>query len=347
MKSKKKLKRNLVLSFVSGLGVMAILSVVSNFDKLIKIITGVPVWLFIICFSLYFVIYLVDSLRLKIVIAQFGYTLPFLHLLANGVLGSFYANITPFAAGGQPYQIYQLSKGKVKTDVAAATIMIRFSEYLLTSVIVSVSTLIYLIVKGEIIFSNAMVDSMLYIGLGISVAVTAFFLLSMFKTKTMLSLPLKILTLIGKHAWAEKLQRFTIEMHLSILKLSEGRKYILAADLLLGFVNLSLQGISLWIALSFFSSTVLSPVFVTMMFVLMNLVVYFLPTPGASGGIEGFYALIFSYFTGNPVGTTASIIVWRFSTYYMHIIFQIIFNIVYNRRSSGEDSNADVVFLSS
>ena len=334
MSIKKNLKKNLILAFVSGIGVMFLISVLGNVDELIQTLKRVPIWLILICFTFYFTIYFIDSIRLGIVVSHFGNTIPFRHRLANGVLGIFYSNITPFAAGGQPYQIYQLSKVGVGSDIAAAAIMIRFIEYLLTSILVSCGALVYLTVLKNSFFSNNIINSMLYLGLGISVIFSLFLLLIIVKTEKMLPIPLKILKKVKRLKWAEKLEQFTLEMHKAIYSLWDGKKFILLIDTFLGLINLTLQGLSLWAALSFICGTLFNPIVVTMLFVLMNLVVYFLPTPGASGGIEGLYTLVFTYLTNNPSGTTAAVIVWRFSTYYLHIVFQIIFNFLYTRKES-------------
>ena len=44
----------------------------------------------------------------------------------------------------------------------------------------------------------------------------------------------------------------------------------------------------------------------------------FLPIPGASGGSEGVYLLLFSFL--GPVGVSSSMFLWRFMSYYMGLI---------------------------
>ena len=347
MKKRENMKRNLILALVSGLGITLLLTFNNDFFTLKNILLETPLWLIPLCFSFYFVIYLVDALRLKIVTSPFGYNVTLIDRAANGILGCFYSNITPFAAGGQPYQIYQLTDRGVKADVSTAIIMTRFVEYLLTSISVSIWALVYMSLKEGAFFTGTAIDSMLYGGLCVSVIVTMFFLLAIFKTAFILPLPVKLLEKAGKQQWAAKLKDFALEMNSAVCRLWRKSKYILAVDTVAGMINLLLQGLSLWVSLLVISSHVPGPLFVTMLFILMNLVVYFLPTPGASGGIEGLYSLVFTYFTGDPAGTTAAVIIWRFSTYYLHIIFQIIFNIFYNRRSIHENSHADVILFSS
>ncbi|WRK55782.1 hypothetical protein SD457_05395 [Coprobacillaceae bacterium CR2/5/TPMF4] len=45
----------------------------------------------------------------------------------------------------------------------------------------------------------------------------------------------------------------------------------------------------------------------------------FVPIPGASGGSEGVYYMLFSPILGS-VGTPTSMLIWRFMTYYLGLI---------------------------
>ena len=53
--------------------------------------------------------------------------------------------------------------------------------------------------------------------------------------------------------------------------------------------------------------------------VAINMIVYFTPTPGASGGVEGVFYLVFSS-VASKAAIAAALIIWRFFTYYMVII---------------------------
>ncbi|RKX54198.1 MAG: hypothetical protein DRP24_06510 [Thermotoga sp.] len=51
----------------------------------------------------------------------------------------------------------------------------------------------------------------------------------------------------------------------------------------------------------------------------MNMIVYFLPTPGASGGIEGSFYIIYSGIVGKS-RAAVSLLIWRIATYYSTIV---------------------------
>ena len=71
----------------------------------------------------------------------------------------------------------------------------------------------------------------------------------------------------------------------------------------------------------------------------MTMVFYFIPTPGASGGVEGVFYLVFERMI--PSDTAASaLIVWRFFSYHLSLIMGILLGSRYVMRGDqiGGDS---------
>jgi uncharacterized membrane protein YbhN (UPF0104 family) len=50
-------------------------------------------------------------------------------------------------------------------------------------------------------------------------------------------------------------------------------------------------------------------------------IVTYVPTPGASGGVEGAFTMVYAGLTGALGPTVVAIFVWRFATYYLLILF--------------------------
>ncbi|HIP92507.1 MAG TPA: UPF0104 family protein, partial [Thermotoga sp.] len=59
-------------------------------------------------------------------------------------------------------------------------------------------------------------------------------------------------------------------------------------------------------------------------FFFLTLVVYYVPTPGASGGVEAIYHLTLSSLLENPSKTMTVILMWRAVTYYIPILMGLI-----------------------
>ena len=65
----------------------------------------------------------------------------------------------------------------------------------------------------------------------------------------------------------------------------------------------------------------------------------FIPVPGASGGSEGTYALLFSYLMGNIL-SSSSMLIWRFTTYYLVLIIgALVF--AFNKEINGRHKKGD------
>jgi len=60
---------------------------------------------------------------------------------------------------------------------------------------------------------------------------------------------------------------------------------------------------------------------VVITYVILWQVVFYVPTPGASGGVEGAFALVYSGMTSALGPTIIAIFVWRFATFYLLLLF--------------------------
>ena len=60
---------------------------------------------------------------------------------------------------------------------------------------------------------------------------------------------------------------------------------------------------------------------VVITYVILWQVVFYVPTPGASGSVEGAFALVYAGMTSALGSTVVAIFVWRFATYYLLLLF--------------------------
>ncbi|RPJ05435.1 MAG: hypothetical protein EHM28_12135 [Spirochaetaceae bacterium] len=127
------------------------------------------------------------------------------------------------------------------------------------------------------------------------------------------------------HGWGEKARSWSLELKENISFLWKEKLHIIALDAVLSTLILCMQVYSLvyvfmslaGVSLNFFD------VFITVL--LLNLVVYYIPSPGASGGIEGVYSMVFAHITGLPQLSVLSVTIWRSATYYLQIFFGLFF----------------------
>ena len=78
-------------------------------------------WPFIICaISCLFLAYLFKGLKISIMCKSMTGKAHFRTSIETGIIGLYYNNVTPLAVGGQPFEIYHLSKHGVKGGVASS-----------------------------------------------------------------------------------------------------------------------------------------------------------------------------------------------------------------------------------
>ncbi len=85
----------------------------------------------LIGFALFMSIIFIDTVRTMVMTHFLGEDVKWRIALSNSILGYFYTYITPSSAGGQPFQIYHLSKWKVKPEISSAIILTRWSTMMI------------------------------------------------------------------------------------------------------------------------------------------------------------------------------------------------------------------------
>jgi len=289
---------------------------------LIDIIKNIKLKHIFISFSIFASGYLIDALRMKIIISNFNIKTNFLELAYNNVMGFFFTAVTPLAAGGQPYQIWHLNE-KIGVDYEhGMNIMVsRFLETMFTNFFVAVlfyNNIINSLNKGNIS------SKLIQLGLITSLIVTLFILLLFIRSKIIIKI-VKVfekIRIIRKKNLSLKLENWIVELKKSIRFLWNEKFYIMLLDIFLGVILLMVQAYSLYYFVDVFTPNidiVYWKIFGGM--ALLNMVVFYIPTPGASGSTEGAYHIFLSSLTGDSKAALTAVFGWRFSSYYMQIIF--------------------------
>jgi uncharacterized protein (TIRG00374 family) len=325
--SLRRVLRFALIAVVLGFGVNAFLSLFMDRTQFIASLRKVRVVYFVVPLLLFVASHVVDSLRLMLVVAQFRIRLSFVPAFYNSAVGTFFTNITPMTAGGQPFQIYHLSVVGVPPETSTNVIMSRFVEQAMTSLLIS---LFFLTQISWVAASLGMGSRLVYVALGLSLSMTMLLLmvliwphfigrLAMALERTRLGRLVGRVS--GKHNWAPSLQRWSHRLRENVRMLWLEKTWVMALDILLGVVNIALHAYSLLFVLEGVVGVHLSFVAVAISYVILWQVVFYVPTPGASGGVEGAFALVYSGMTSALGATVVAIFVWRLATYYMLLLF--------------------------
>lgn len=262
-------------------------------------------------------------------------------------VGTFFAGITPSSTGGQFGQIYILRKQGIKVSDGASLLWADFIIYQ-TAMMIYVTILFALRFAHYanlsawfwMVFLGYIVNLVVIVGLyTIALFPNVYIRLSGRLAKVMshfkfIKNPEKIVA-----NWTSQVENFTVE----IKKLAEAKKMILQC-LLINFVRLTLyymlpfvvaRAIGIDLHLSQLIDVMALSSFVTM----AN---SFIPLPGASGGTEVVFSLMFSGMLGSLTG--AVLLLWRVSSYYLPLIAGAVIFLVlknhYDRMSAAASTDS-------
>ncbi len=265
--------------------------------------------------------------------------------VVNGLVGGFFCGITPFSSGGQFAQIYVFKKQGVSTTNAFGILLMYFIIYQISMV---GYTLLILLFKFNQFFNefsgfaslalvgfavNALVITMLLIG-----AISSSF--QTFLTGTVLKIGHHLHLVknydIAKISLDQKLDDFRQELYV----MKHHKAAIIKSSLCI-FIKLTVQ-----YSIPFLTMLALGqhlPFHQYFDYIGICAFVYmitaFIPVPGASGGSEGTYALLFSYLMGNIL-SSSSMLIWRFATYYLVLIIgALVF--AFNKEINGKQKKGD------
>jgi hypothetical protein len=336
----------ILLAVILGVGVNTVLTLLMDRRQIIDSIRKVRIVYFVVPLLLFMASHVVDSLRLKLVLAQFRIRITFLQAFYNSAAGTFFTNITPMTAGGQPFQIYHLSMVGVPAETATNVIMSRFVEQAMTSLLIS---LLFLTQISWIASTLRMGARLMYVALGISLCATVLLLVLLIRPHFIGNLAIVVERtflgrlvgkISGKHNWAPSLHLWSHRLRENVKMLWSTRTWAMVLDILMGLVNILLHAYSLMFVLNGVTGASIPFLEVIITYVILWQVVFYIPTPGASGGVEGAFSLVYSGLTGAVGSTVIAVFVWRFATYYLLLLFDGFVYALLGRAGNGGPKQA-------
>lgn len=258
--------------------------------------------------------------------------------LTAGIIGKFYDNITPFAAGGQPFQMVHFAKKDYPTGVATAIPTLKYIIQLY--VYIAVSIVLYIANPDAIGYldptSRGVIQTACYVGLVFAVSAPSLFVFFSVAPKAadkvvcfFLKILCKLKIVKNFDETHKKVFLFVIGYQTAFKQLS--KKYGGIVFLILFCIIDCL----LYFALPYFLLVGMggtSPDWKLLIDVVtLNSYSFFaaslIPTPGNSGAIEASYSMVFA-----PVAVASGtlfwiVFIWRFLTYYCYIFIGLVYNL--------------------
>ncbi len=252
------------------------------------------------------------------------------------LIGFYYSNITPGASGGQPMQVYYLSKRGVPVPIGTSAISTKFFTQQLMLVLIA-----GLLWATNANFVNEQLGGVrwaLYIGFALNFAAIPLILLVALH-RPMVQAIITFLIRLGakmhllKHP-EDKIVRVSAGLdvyHASILRLANHPGQIVGMMLLSGLSILGLMSVPLSVYHAFGMSGTPWYRLLAVSFMLFISASY-TPLPGASGAQEGGFLVFFrGMFAQGTIGL--ALLVWRFFTYYLFLLVGAAMSIAGNIRT--------------
>lgn len=237
---------------------------------------------------------------------------------------NFFHAITPFAVGGQPYEIYSLKKSKLKITEATNVSIVNFIVYQIALVLLGIIAIIYnhhFVLLKE----NDLLKNLVVIGFLVNfIVIVALFLLTCTKkiNKILMKFIIKVLNKIhlvkNKDEKIKQFNEYLNEFHQGAKILLHDKKLFIKLIFVhfIGLISSYLIPLTLAYAMGISSYTGIEAIVLSSYVMLIGA---FVPIPGGTGGLEyGFMTFYGSFIKGSKLN--AIMLLWRFITYYFAMI---------------------------
>lgn len=316
----------LIVSFISLLIIFK-----GNFSQLILL----PFYLIVFLLFIAFIPHFIEAEILKKFSNLYNENYTFKDGFINALIGSFFSGITPFSSGGQFAQVYIFKKQGLSYTNASVILLLHFILYQTCLVIYTLFILLFKFHQLSQFYHGFL--SLALLGFLINFCVIVCLYLGATSYKFQFFLTDFILKMACKFCLIKDYENNKCKLEKSLKEFRDGLKIIRTYPLemvkiaLLFIIKLTvLYSLPYFIFLCLGCTISYLDCFAICSFV--YLITGFIPLPGASGGSEGTFVILFSAIASTPLISSAMFI-WRFITYYFTIFVGCIIFILYIKTS--------------
>ena len=323
MENKKTLRKNtFILGFITIIVLYFVLK--DDFNNIMDTLLKVDLRFIFIAVVLYFLYIAIRAYMIYITVNN-KKKFSLWESIKHNIITQFFNGITPFSTGGQPMEIYMLTRHKISFAKASNYIIQNFMFYQIALVIYGGVAVLYNWCFN-IFPNNTLLKELIFLGFVINtiVAVVLFFIASSEKfTHKCMSFIVSMLDKVNivkdKKAAKERWNKRLVEFHENTKDLMKNKsRFVLGV--VLNLISLTcFYIIPLFVVYSFHDFTSLNVMDTIVASAYVLIIGSFVPIPGASGGIEyGFLKFFGNFINGSSM--VATLLVWRVITYYLGII---------------------------
>lgn len=324
MISNMKKKLNIIILIIITVLVLYF-SLKNDFNAIVNQIFSMNIWFLLIAFVFLILFWIFRSYPMYSFCKKINKNFKYGNAIQLTLRTQFFNAVTPFATGGQPYQIYYLKKCGIDYASSTGVVLENFIVYQIALVILGLISL----VANQIlhIFSRVyLLQKLIALGFVINTLVIVLMFVLAFSTKInsfLINLGINILTKFHivknrqekQEEWDKNINKF----HASAMSLLKDKKTFIF-NIIYNFIALCcLYLIPLLVVYAMGEFNAFSPGISVVTSAYIMIIGSFVPIPGGTGGLEyGFIAFYGNFITGSKL--RAMMLVWRFITYYFGMI---------------------------
>ena len=283
-----------------------------------------------------------DSLTYYYCLKNQGHKIKLGTALYIGIVGFYFSDITPGASGGQPMQVYEMSKRNIPVGIGTGAVTVRFIMNQFVTIVIAV--VLWATNLGFVSEQIGSLQGFYIAGFFINAGVIPVVFLAAFFPGFIYKIGCWFISLGAKLHFVKKPEEAK-EKYSGVLdtyKTSFRSLIKQPLQLLVQFIISALCMLGLFFVTYFvyraFGLNEFSWVEVLTITVLLFISASYTPLPGASGAQEGGFLLYFAgIFPETAIGL--ALLVWRFITFYLFLIvgaFTTIVGQIKNNRSAGK-----------
>lgn len=335
MKQQTKKKKNAVLYVIYGLITVAILIIFLTANDIVEIfnVLGAAdvkyIWICIALLAAYAALY---PLSTCILTKSRGCKISFGKTYSIAMIEHFFNGITPFATGGQPFQVYEFKKAGVKAADSTGVLLMNFIIQMIVTNLFALCSLVYF--KRFVNSTSMLVIAI--VGFTMNFLVL-FFMIALATSRRLRNAIFNLAGFFCRFNWIKKLVEPKLDSFGEYLDNAQAafkelvsKKGVFVSCFLIRAVTMALYYVITFYILKALHIEVSYGDFFFVMcgtsFAITAVV--FVPTPGSSGGIEYAFSSIFTSLAGGAVTSSVAyggMLIWRLLSYYLMLAVSFLF----------------------
>ncbi|MCR5616161.1 MAG: flippase-like domain-containing protein [Saccharofermentans sp.] len=271
--------------------------------------------------------YLIDALILFIICKDLKYRITYKQSFVTNMTGVLFSDLTPSSTGGQFAQVYVFHNQGVPAGIGSGILAMCFVTY---QIVIIIYATIAMLCNYQTIFSNRQTTVIAIVGFIVNVVITGGFFLAtkLKKVHTFLTVSclkfLEKIHLVKDYDKTSKTVNKSFEEFRNVSSILFSRKALFFKVCLCHVLKLTLlYSVPFFAALSLKVPLTAAnyPNFLSLA-AAISLFNTFMPIPGASGGSEASFMLLFG-FLGQATASSAMLI-WRSFTFYFGLLISVL-----------------------